>query len=239
MAMRLKPTFAAGVAAALLSVALLAQPGGARAGEYVAYFGGVRMQVPTVSIREGRFQTVILQQYDYSCGSAALATLLTYHYERPTTEQDVFLSMYATGEQAKIQQVGFSLLDMKRYLERRGLRADGFKMDLAKLIEIGAPAIALINLSGYNHFVVLKGAEDGKVVVGDPALGVRVYTYEQFSAIWNGVAFLIRSEPKVGRDHFNLARDWSVRRKAPYATAISRDALASFTAQLPFATNEF
>lgn len=239
MAMRLRPVFAATVAAALLSAALVAQPGGAQAGQLDTFFAGGRMQVPAVSIREGRFQTVILQQYDYSCGSAALATLLTFHYERPTTEQDVFLSMYATGDQAKIQQVGFSLLDMKRYLERRGLRADGFKMDLPKLIEIGAPAITLINLSGYNHFVVFKGAEDGQVVVGDPALGVRVYTYEQFSGIWNGVAFLIRSEPKVGRDHFNLARDWSVRRKAPYATAISRDALASFTAQLPFATNEF
>ena len=238
MFMRLKPVIAASLGAALLSASLLVQPG-AQAGEMVTFFGGGKLDVPAISIREGRFQTVILQQYDYSCGSAALATLLTFHYERPTSEQDVFLSMYASGDQAKIQQVGFSLLDMKRYLERRGLRADGFKMDLGKLIEIGAPAITLINLFGYNHFVVFKGAENNQVVVGDPALGVRVYTYEQFTAVWNGIAFLVRSEPQVGRSHFNLARDWSVRRKAPYATAISRDALASFTAQLPFANNEF
>ena len=48
-------------------------------------FGG-NFNVPVTSIREGRFQTVIRQEFDFSCGSAALASLLTYHYERPTTE---------------------------------------------------------------------------------------------------------------------------------------------------------
>lgn len=226
--------------AALLGAGLGGMPG-ATAGEVtlVAGVGGATIRVPAVSIREARFQTVVLQQYDFSCGSAALATLLTYHYNRPTTEADIFVAMFNTGDQAKIQKVGFSLLDMKRYLESRKLRADGFKMDMEKLVKIGAPAITLVNINGYNHFVVFKGFENGEIVVGDPALGVRVYTEAQFREIWNGVAFLIRSEPTVGRENFNLDRDWRVRRKAPFAVAISRDSLASFTAQLPFANNEF
>src|SRR3546814_6408724 len=32
------------------------------------------------------FRSVIRQRYDFSCGSAALATLLTYHYGAPTSE---------------------------------------------------------------------------------------------------------------------------------------------------------
>jgi hypothetical protein len=32
-------------------------------------------KVKVVSMREARFQTIILQKYDYSCGSAALASL--------------------------------------------------------------------------------------------------------------------------------------------------------------------
>ncbi len=235
----LRPFVLAGLGLALAIAAWGVAPSG-MAGEVSLFTGvGGRVSVPTVSIREGRFQTVVLQQYDFSCGSAALATLLTFHYKRPTTEADVFLQMFNTGDQAKIQKLGFSLLDMKRYLESRKLRADGFKMEFDKLAKIGAPAITLVNINGYNHFVVFKGYENGDVVVGDPALGVRVYTAEEFQKIWNGVAFLIRSEPAVGRANFNLDRDWRVRRKAPFATAISRDSLASFTAQLPFAANEF
>jgi predicted double-glycine peptidase len=200
---------------------------------------GVYVNVPTTSIAGARFLSVVRQQYDYSCGSAALATLLTYHYNRPTKEEDVFISMFNTGDQAKIQKVGFSLLDMKRYLERRGLKADGFKMTFEKLAEIAAPAITLVTMNGYKHFVVFRGFEDGEVVIGDPALGSRILRVEQFKAMWNGIAFLIRSEPAVGRKNFNLARDWGVRKDAPFANAINRDSLASFTAQLPFAMNEF
>lgn len=211
----------------------------ASAGEASIAISGISVNVPTTSIAGARFLSVVRQQYDYSCGSAALATLLTYHYNRPTKEEDVFISMFNTGDQAKIQKVGFSLLDMKRYLERRGLKADGFKMTIEKLVDLGAPAITLVTINGYKHFVVFKGYEDGEVVVGDPALGSRILKTEQFQAMWNGIAFLIRSEPAVGRKNFNLARDWGVRKKAPFATAISRDSLASFTAQLPFASNEF
>jgi hypothetical protein len=35
------------------------------------------------SMKERKFEQVVRQQYDFSCGSAALATLLTYHYENP------------------------------------------------------------------------------------------------------------------------------------------------------------
>ena len=227
-----------GLAALAMGLAW-APPARAGAGETSIAIAGVNVNVPTTSIAGARFLSVVRQQYDYSCGSAALATLLTYHYNRPTKEEDVFISMFNTGDQAKIQKVGFSLLDMKRYLERRGLKADGFKMSIEKLVDLAAPAITLVTINGYRHFVVFKGFKDGEVVVGDPALGSRIMKAEQFQAIWNGIAFLIRSEPAVGRKNFNLARDWGVRKKAPFATAISRDSLASFTAQLPFASNEF
>ena len=47
------------------------------------------------SLKEARFKTTIPQQYDFSCGSAALATLLTHHYARPVGEQEVLREMYA------------------------------------------------------------------------------------------------------------------------------------------------
>ena len=40
---------------------------------------GASYSAPGVSMKEQRFQKTLHQQYDFSCGSAALATLLTHH----------------------------------------------------------------------------------------------------------------------------------------------------------------
>ena len=114
---------------------------------------GGSFNVPVVSLKEARFKTVIKQQYDFSCGSAALATLLKFHYDTDTDEQSVFKAMYDVGDQAKIKKLGFSLLDMKKFLQSIDLKADGFKLTLEKLRQVGVPAIALVETSGYKHFV--------------------------------------------------------------------------------------
>ncbi len=74
---------------------------------------GGTFNVQLTSMKEARFNTTIRQQYDFSCGSAALATLLTYHYQDPVSEGVVFKAMYDRGDKAKIQEYGFSLLDIK------------------------------------------------------------------------------------------------------------------------------
>lgn len=68
----------------------------------IAALGGARFDVPVMSIREARFQRTLHQQYDFSCGSAAVATLLSHHYADPVTEQFVFEQMYLHGDQQKI-----------------------------------------------------------------------------------------------------------------------------------------
>jgi predicted double-glycine peptidase len=186
-------------------------------------------KVHVVSMREARFQTIILQKYDYSCGSAALASLLTYHYERPTTEETVFKAMFNTGDQEKIQREGFSLLDMKVHLARQGLVADGYKMTLDRLAKLGVPVITLIDTGGYRHFVIIKGIREDDVVIGDPAQGVIVVDKAKFEPVWSGVVLVIRNEASRGKEHFNLAQDWRVRQKAPFGTALTRDSLANFT----------
>ncbi len=93
--------------------------------------GGKSYNVPVTSLREARYRSTIRQQFDFSCGSAAVATLLTYQYGYPVTEQTVFANMYVNGDQAKIRAEGFSLLDMKRFLESRGFLADGYELPLS------------------------------------------------------------------------------------------------------------
>lgn len=236
--MRLNRLRAVFVSAALVVTGVAAAPSAWSADLSMLGYGG-NFQVPVTSIREGRFETVIRQQFDFSCGSAALASLLTYHYDRPTTEEEVFKSMYDAGDQEKIQAQGFSLLDMKTYLARRGLVADGFQMTLEKVEQVGVPVITLIQTGGYRHFVIIKGVRDGEVLTGDPALGNRIYKADKFQLLWSGVIFLVRNDAKLARTNFNHQRDWRVRQKAPFGTAMTRDSLANFTLFSTFMLNEF
>lgn len=199
---------------------------------------GGDLSVKVKSLKELRFRTVIGQQYDFSCGSAALATLLAYHYEDRVTEQDIFKEMYEKGNQEKIRREGFSLLDIKNYLGARGYRADGFRTNLDKLAAIGVPAIVLINHNGYRHFVVVKGISQREVLLGDPATGLKRMARADFEPMWNGILFLIRNKKDVAQSTFNRSGEWSVHAKAPLGVALSNTDLARVTFLLP-GSNDF
>ena len=198
-----------------LALGLALAPVCASAGEVMATNVGGVFGVPVVSMKEMRTRSVVQQEYDFSCGAAAVATLLTHHYGDPTPEQAVFRSMYEKGDKQVIETQGFSMLDMKRYLDRQGYHSDGFRLKMDRLRKIGVPVITLINISGYFHFVVVKGIDDRRVLVGDPAFGTNVLDRELFEQIWSGTALAIRDRPQEARKEFNKAEDWSVRPPAP------------------------
>ena len=176
--------------------------------------GDVRVDINSYENR--RFDSVIRQQYDFSCGSAAVASLLAFHYQDQVTEHDVFVEMLALADEQKVRKHGFSMLDMKHYLEARGYRADGFRMALSGLREkVRLPMIVLLNIEGFRHFVLIKGISEDEVLVGDPARGLKVYSYAQFSDYWNGTAFIIRSHLEQGRDAFLGEGHWPQVARAP------------------------
>lgn len=185
--------------------------------------------VPVKSFRQStlelRYRSTIPQQFDYSCGAAAIATLLTFHYGRPVAERDVVAFMYARGDQPKILKEGFSLLDMKNLLEAIGYSADGFEIEpgqFDQLIAENVPFIALIKDGGYNHFVVVKGTNATHVLIGDSAKGGRILRREEFERIWDGrIAFLIHSHQNVAR--FNIPSDWHIAPRASLSEPLIRD----------------
>lgn len=187
---------------------------------------GGAFSVPVASIKDLRFRNTLRQQYDFSCGSAALATLLTYHYAYPVSEQDVFREMYERGDKAKIRRDGFSLLDMKNYLDAHGYRADGFQADIEQLVAAGIPAIALIKEHGYHHFVVVKGLRSGRVLIGDPSAGSRAMPVPQFKAVWvSRILFVIHNRLELAT--FNADADWRATPRAPLGDAVYRGAAES------------
>ncbi|MGF6272316.1 putative double-glycine peptidase [Massilia sp. UYP11] len=185
-----------------------------------------RVNVPVTSLKDIKFQRTTRQQYDYSCGAAAVSTLLSHHYGTPTPEQDVFQEMYEKGDKTRIHKEGFSLLDMQRFLAARGFRADGFKLPIEKLITEKLPAIVLITDRGFNHFVVVKGYEDGRILIGDPSTGNRVVSMERFQEIWrNKILFVIHSH-KDGIA-FNTPADWRGAPRAPLGAGMHQDQLSA------------
>jgi uncharacterized protein len=213
----------------LLPVALAVVAGLAAAQTaYLPSIGAGDVVMPVTSLRQARLAGTLLQQYDFSCGSAALATLLTHHYGRPISEQAVFEEMYARGDRQKIQREGFSLYDMKLFLAARGFEADGFEQPLEKLNEARVPAIVLVNENGYQHFVVVKGLQADRVLIGDPAQGTRALSRRAFDAIWTTrLLFVIHNRMDMAR--FNLAADWRVAPRAPLAGGVGRDGMAGIT----------
>lgn len=186
------------------------------------YSGGYKLRV--TSLKEARFRTTVPQRYDFSCGSAATATLLSYQYGVPVNEEQVFVKMYTNGDQAKIRKEGFSMLDMRRYLQSRGFEADGFELPLDKLAEEGVPAIVLLNDRGYRHFVVVKGLRNGRVLLGDPARGTRAMPRSRFESLWdNRVLFVIHNRRDIAL--FNQPRDWRTAPPAPMDMGIQREGL--------------
>ena len=161
-----------------------------------------------ISIQEKRHQNVVLQQWELSCAAAALATILRYQHGIPATERNVALGLInrkeylSNPELIKIRQ-GFSLLDLKRYVDKLGYQGLGLgQLTLSDLIE-HAPIMVPVTLQGYPHFVVFRGATENSVLLADPAFGnVTLPTYKFLDA-WikykdiNHVGFVVSESGKL------------------------------------------
>ena len=197
--------------------------------------GGL-VNVPVASYRDVPFLTVVRQQYDYSCGAAAVATLLTYHHGHPVAEREVLEAMLALGDEEEIRRRGFAMLEMKFYLESLGFLADGYEFELDRLTELEIPAIALIDSDGYQHFVVIKGVEGDRVLVGDPAFGLVVHDRAAFEAKWNGIMFLIHSvdQVRIANNYYSRREEWALRPDSPLGTALPPDQLSMSAAFMQY-----
>lgn len=149
--------------------------------------------VDVAPVVEQQFQNISRQQFDYSCGSAALTTVLNYYLGRDFKEQQIMEGLLKYGEYDKIvERRGFSLLDMKRLVTALGHPSGGYRGTFEDLIKLDHPAIVPIHYAGFKHFVVVKKYHDGRVFVADPALGNISFPEERFKQIWDDrVLFIV------------------------------------------------
>lgn len=137
---------------------------------------------------EQQYKNIIHQAYDYSCGSAALTTVLNGYLGRQFTEKQVMDGLLKFGEYDKIvQRRGFSMLDMKRLVTALGHPNNGFKGTLDELKKLDHPALVAIHYMNFKHFVVIKKYQDGRFFVADPALGNISFPEAKFDEVWDKV----------------------------------------------------
>lgn len=156
--------------------------------------GAPTMVRPVSSWKERKFTNLVRQRTDFSCGAAALATIFNYAYDRQTTEQQVLVNMLKVADPDVVRERGFSLLDMKNYVQAVGMSAQGYEVEYDALLHLKVPAIVLLDIKGYKHFVIVQKATERYIHIGDPALGNRIMSHKKFQAAWNKVAFVVVGE---------------------------------------------
>ena len=143
------------------------------------------------TMQEVRYRNLIRQHTDYSCGAAALATILRYAYHLDADERTVIEGMMGVADPGVVAQRGFSLLDIKRYVESLGMRGRGYRVDESRLRTLRVPGLVLMDVNGFRHFVVLKQVSGEMVEIGDPILGNRVVPLPEFLAAWPSRAVFV------------------------------------------------
>lgn len=164
---------------------------------------------PVRSLLESRRDRVVVQEWDLSCGAAALATLLNHQLDDGVSEKEIARGLIKREEYLKDPDLlrfrqGFSLLDLKRYVDQRGYQGMGFGKLTFEDLEAEAPVMVPVNFNGYKHFVIFRGvsgSETGRrrVLLADPAYGNRTMLIEDFKRTW-------LDHPDLGRVGFTVAR---------------------------------
>ena len=129
------------------------------------------------SIRDKKIEK---QNDDFSCGSAAMATILRSFYGLDVYENDILEEVIKIGTDGMA-----SFSDLEQAVKKFGFKAIGLSVSFEKLKSIKIPAIVYLRYRGDDHFSVIRGiSESGVVWLGDPSWGNRKFTEYQFKKMW-------------------------------------------------------
>jgi uncharacterized protein len=138
----------------------------------------------TVSYQELRYETVVAQSYAHTCGPAAVATLLTYYYGVPMSEDEA-LNLAEQFMPNTNQDSGHPMtaLTLKRIMETKGFAIRGYRVTLDALRDYfsrgGLPLIVHTTVP-QKHFSVVVGAFQDQIVLADPSWGRQTMPLELF-----------------------------------------------------------
>lgn len=146
------------------------------------------------SMQDLKFKDIERQTTDYSCGAASIAILLSNYfgdaYGEMTLLSDIVMRLPQEEMAVRLKE-GFSLLDLKQLVMRLGYTAEGVKLPLGAAEALDGPIIVLLKKGTFKHFVLLKGAKNGRAYIADPVQGhIRMPMWELGSQ-WDGEALVV------------------------------------------------
>lgn len=158
---------------------------------------------------EMRFANTVRQMLDFSCGAASIATIMTFYFERHTTENDVLNALRVTydGDFSQTQEDGFSLTDLIHASEYLGYSAEAVAIAANELSRLNGPVIVHLDKDVVQHFVVLRHMSSDVAYISDPIAGDTAMPVHQFVEQYTGNALAIWLE---GEELPNFSRLMSV-----------------------------
>ncbi len=146
--------------------------------EIIIYQKNFTIKKPVKSWIEIKNENLVRQKYDYSCGSAALATILKYFYDLNITEKDILnkiLELKSLNDKKKKNYENkdfmLSFYDLARYIKLQNFKAVGLALDLESLSKLQVPVILYVKIRKNTHFTVFKGIDKNYVYLADPNFG--------------------------------------------------------------------
>jgi predicted double-glycine peptidase len=147
-----------------------------------------------------REENVVMQRHEYTCGAAAMATVLRYYWGDQVTENDVLAKLLKVLTPAEMQdrvKNGLSITDLRRAAEKLGYQASIGTLSFNRLTESRIPLVVPLKLKEFKHFVVYRGVADGRVYLADPVRGNVRPTVHEFLSEWQQHAVLAIAKPDV------------------------------------------
>jgi ABC-type bacteriocin transporter len=133
-----------------------------------------------------RRRPVVIRQHDPNdCGAAVLASVATYWGLR--------IPIALVRQYALTEREGTTALGIIKAAEELGFYAKGARILPDMLPDLPLPAIVhMFMMPGRRpHFVVLYRVQRERVLIGDPAEGLRWMPMEEFLAQWSGVVIIL------------------------------------------------
>lgn len=190
-----------------------------------------RVQIYSWSWKELRQRNVVMQRHDYSCGAAALATILRYYWQDPVGERDVvavILNMLTNEEILDRVKNGMAISDLRQAAVKMGYQSSIGTMSFADLCGARVPLVVPIRLQEYDHFVVYRGVADGRVYLADPIRGNVRPTVAEFCSQWQKHAVLAVAKPGASLPRCSAL---SIRPEEVYLGSMTQEFLRKQTPQ--------
>lgn len=120
---------------------------------------------------------MVYQSESTECGLACLAMVLAAY--------DYHIDMNSMRRTCGHYPHGCTLNDLLVVASRFNLSARPLRLDMKDFSDLRLPAILHWD---FQHFVVLKSVRNGRLIIHDPAVGVRKYTLSEASVHFTGIA---------------------------------------------------